>query len=220
MEQLPYESLFQLVNLLPNLAWMAHGDGYIYWYNAQWYLYTGTSPEDMEGWGWQSVHDPKTLPAVMEQWKASIETGHAFEMTFPLRGADGVFRPFLTRVIPVKDGEKVVQWFGTNTDVTQEYLDAETLRMASMGRLASRIAHETNNPLEAILNLVYIMKGTELTAEQASLCVTMEEQLTRVAELMRTILTSQEYVKQAEAGTSWHAKIAGAQGEATVRRTR
>lgn len=51
----------------------------------------------MEGWGWQSVHDPEQLPSVMERWQQSIITGEPFEMTFPLRGADGIFRPFLTR---------------------------------------------------------------------------------------------------------------------------
>jgi len=38
---------------------MAHADGRIYWYNERWYEYTGTTPAQMEGWGWQSVHDPR-----------------------------------------------------------------------------------------------------------------------------------------------------------------
>jgi PAS domain S-box-containing protein len=42
-------------------------------------------------------------------------------MVFPLRGADGVFRDFLTRVHPVKDENgAVTRWFGTNTDVTAQ----------------------------------------------------------------------------------------------------
>ena len=83
----------------------------------------------MEGWGWQSVHDPEALPAVLERWKASIATGEPFDMTFPLRGADGVFRPFLTRVMPLKDEEgRVVRWFGTNTDVSEQKRAEEALR--------------------------------------------------------------------------------------------
>ena len=96
---------------------MANPDGWIFWYNSRWYEYTGTTPEQMEGWGWQSVHDPATLPLVMENWKHSINTGEPFEMTFPLRGADGRFRAFLTRVIPVRDSGNITRWFGTNTDV-------------------------------------------------------------------------------------------------------
>ena len=53
-----------MANAIPQLAWIARADGYIYWYNERWYAYTGTTPEQMEGWGWQSVHDPAVLPKV------------------------------------------------------------------------------------------------------------------------------------------------------------
>ena len=59
-----------LSNSIPNLAWWANADGYITWYNRRCYECTGTTPEQMEGWGWQSVHDPKVLPKVLEQWQA------------------------------------------------------------------------------------------------------------------------------------------------------
>ena len=118
-----------LVNSIPTLAWMAQPDGWIVWYNRRWYEYTGTTPEQMEGWGWQSVHDPETLPSVLERWRHSIATGEPFEMVFPLRGADGVFRPFLTRVVPVRDQQgQVVRWFGTNTDITEQRAAEDTLR--------------------------------------------------------------------------------------------
>jgi PAS domain S-box-containing protein len=100
---------------------MARPDGWIYWYNDQWYSYTGTTPEEMDGWGWERVHDPALLPAVKERWQHSLETGTPFEMVFPLRGADGEFRRFLTRVNPVRDSRgEVAHWFGTNTDVETE----------------------------------------------------------------------------------------------------
>ena len=84
------EHLFRaLANSIANLAWMARPDGWIYWYNDQWYEYTGTTPADMEGWGWEQVHDPVTLPTVKERWQHSIATGTPFEMVFPLRAADG-----------------------------------------------------------------------------------------------------------------------------------
>ena len=115
------EHLFRaLANSIPNLTWMARPDGWIYWYNHQWYDYTGTTPEQMQGWGWQDVHDPAWLPDVTREWQRSIATGTPFEMVFPLRGADGQFRRFLTRVNPVRDSRgEVVHWFGTNTDVEE-----------------------------------------------------------------------------------------------------
>ena len=118
-----------MANAMQQLAWIAKPDGYIFWYNQRWYDYTGTTPEQMEGWGWQSVHDPVLLPKIMEQWKASIATGTLFEMEFPLRGADGRFRQFLTRGVPLKDAQgRVVQWFGTNTDVNDIKQVEEKLR--------------------------------------------------------------------------------------------
>ncbi|MBA3393066.1 MAG: PAS domain-containing protein [Deltaproteobacteria bacterium] len=106
------------IDTMPTLAWTARADGWIDFYNRRWYAYTGKTPEEMEGWDWQSVHDPAELPHVMEAWQRSIATGEPFEMTFPLRGADGAYRWHLTRVEPLRDADgRVVRWFGTNTDV-------------------------------------------------------------------------------------------------------
>ncbi len=110
-----------LADNLPTLCWMANGDGYIVWYNRRWHEYCGTTPEEMEGWGWTAVHDPDVLPAVMERWTGAVAAGEPFEMTFPLRGADGRYRPFLTRIQPVRapDG-RVVRWFGVNTEISKQ----------------------------------------------------------------------------------------------------
>jgi len=118
-----------LADAIPQLCSMAHADGAIFWYNQRWYDYTGTTHEQMEGWGWQSVHDPEVLPRVLERWKASLATGEPFEMVFPLRGSDGVFRPFLTRIMPARrqDGT-VARWFGTNTDISAQRNTEEALR--------------------------------------------------------------------------------------------
>ena len=108
-----------LADAMPLLAWCAHADGFIHWYNQSWYDYTGTTEESMAGWGWQSVHAPETLPSVLEQWRRSIASGEPFEMVFPLKAADGTYRPFLTRARPVKDvNGRVQQWVGTNTDIS------------------------------------------------------------------------------------------------------
>jgi PAS domain S-box-containing protein len=129
-----------MANSIPQLGWIAHGDGFIYWYNERWYEYTGTTEEQMEGWGWQSVLHPEMLPGVLENWKAAISSGLPFEMEFPLRGANGKFRAFLTRVHPLRDAEgRVVQWFGTNTDVDELKRMEESLR-ASQARLNSTLA--------------------------------------------------------------------------------
>jgi diguanylate cyclase (GGDEF)-like protein/PAS domain S-box-containing protein len=114
------ESFRAMADSIPQMAWTARADGFIFWYNQRWYDFTGTTLEQTEGWNWQSVHDPEVLPRVMVEWKAAIAAGRPFEMEFPLRAADGHFRQFLTRAVPIKNASgDVVQWAGTNTDVDE-----------------------------------------------------------------------------------------------------
>ena len=90
MQRLSAESAHLVLDALPQLAWLARADGFIFWYNRRWHEYTGTTPAEMEGWGWQSVHDPAALPRVLVEWQKSIATHEPFEMEFPLRGADAI----------------------------------------------------------------------------------------------------------------------------------
>ena len=160
-----------LVNAVPLLAWMAEKDGHIFWYNQRWYDYTGTTPEEMEGWGWQSVHDPEVLPRVLERWRASIASGTPFEMEFPLKSADGEFRAFLTRVEPLRDAQgRVVRWFGMNTDV-------EDLRRAvKQGEEANRmkdeflatLSHELRTPVTSIFGLSRMLRRAHLDTSQTA----------------------------------------------------
>lgn len=171
------EERFRLMaNAISQLAWIARADGHIFWYNQRWYDYTGARPEAMEGWGWQTVHDPRELPKVLERWRASIATGEPFEMTFPLRRADGVFRLFLTRSIPLKNAAgDVMQWFGTNTDV-DELKRMETALATRAAALAqadrskdeflAMLAHELRNPLAPVRNAAEILQSDAISEEE------------------------------------------------------
>ncbi len=197
------ERLRQLANTIPNLVWIANADGWITWYNDRWYTYTGTTPSEMEGWGWQSVHDPNTLPQVMQRWTASIETGQPFEMTFPLRGADGIFRPFYTLVAPLRDAHgKVVQWFGTNTDVTPLKKAEAELRDADRRKdeFLAMLAHELRNPLAPIRNAAEILRrlnspdpsinrASEMIARQVSHMAGLLNDLLDVSRVTRGAIT-------------------------------
>jgi PAS domain S-box-containing protein len=126
------EVLRALANTIPQLAWMAQADGAIVWFNERWYEYTGTTPEGATGWGWQNTVEPEALPAMLAHWRASIRSGEPFEMEYPIRGADGQYRWFLTRVNAVRDRHGiVVRWFGTNTDVDQVKRAEQALREES-----------------------------------------------------------------------------------------
>jgi len=155
------ERFRNLADNISQLCWIADGEGWIFWYNRRWHEYTGTTPEEMEGWGWQRVHDPEKLPQVLKEWQQSIATGEPFNTEFPLRGADGIYRPFLTRAQPVKDAEgRVVRWFGTNTDISEQHAAAEALREADRRKneFLAMLAHELRNPLAPIVNAVQVLR--------------------------------------------------------------
>jgi PAS domain S-box-containing protein len=110
-----------LADNISQFAWTADPTGWIFWYNRRWYEYTGTTFEEMQGWGWEKVHHPDHLDRVVTKWRQAHATGEPWEDTFPLRGLDGNYRWFLSRALPIRDAEgRIVQWFGTNTDVTEQ----------------------------------------------------------------------------------------------------
>jgi two-component system CheB/CheR fusion protein len=164
-----------MVDAIPQLAWVARPDGFVQWYNRNWYKYTGTTPDAVLGRGWQSVHDPKSIPEVLNRWHNSIRTGERFEMLFPIRGADGNYRAFLTRIEPLKDDAgNVTQWFGTNTDVEELKRTEEELMHAkvaaeaanqSKDRFLAALSHELRTPLTPALMVVSSLeKDLELPA--------------------------------------------------------
>ncbi|MDQ6755884.1 MAG: PAS domain-containing sensor histidine kinase [Bacteroidota bacterium] len=176
-----------MANNIPNLAWIANADGYIFWYNNRWYEYTGTTPQQMEGWGWQSVHDPEQLPAVLKKWKNSINTGQPFEMVFPLLGADKKLRPFLTRIIPIKDEDgKVLKWLGTNTDIEKQ---KEVERMKD--DFLSIASHELKTPVTTIKAYAHIAESlVEKSGDMktAGIMKNMNTQVNRLTHLIENLL--------------------------------
>jgi PAS domain S-box-containing protein len=120
-----------LADNISQFAWMADAAGSRFWYNRRWYEYTGTTFEEMRGWGWENVHHPDHVDRVRETWRKARDSGKSWEGTFPMRGRDGRYRWFLSHATPIRDDQgRIARWFGTNTDVTELRQAQEELRQS------------------------------------------------------------------------------------------
>lgn len=192
-----------LANSIPQLAWMADPSGNVFWYNQRWFDYTGTTLEEAEGSRWHKLHHPDHVTRVVQGLERSWETGSPWEDTFPLRGKDGEYRWFLSRAVPVFDSHgKITRWFGTCTDISRQMATEEALRkterLAAMGRVAGIIAHEINNPLEAITNAFYLLENhSSLDDEARSLARMASAELSRISHITRQSLSFYRESQQA-----------------------
>ena len=148
------EKFRNLANSISQFAWMADASGFIFWYNERWFEYTGTTLEEMRGWGWQAIHHPEEVERVTEKFKQHIATGEPWEDTFPLRSKTGEYRWFLSRARPIHDEQgRIVRWFGTNTDVEELRQARKAAEEANRlkDEFLATVSHELRTPLNAIL---------------------------------------------------------------------
>lgn len=193
------ERFRMLADNMSQFAWMADAQGWIFWFNQRWYDYTGTTLEEMVGWGWKSVHHPDHVERVVKRIQQSWDTGEVWEDTFPLRGKDGTYRWFLSRALPICDAQnKVIRWFGTHTDVTEQREMAEALRQNAIAMTESdrrkneflaMLAHELRNPLAPIRNGLQIIRlsggNEQVVAESSEM---MERQIGHMVRLVDDLL--------------------------------
>jgi len=130
-----------LADNIPLLAWMSDESGSVFWYNRRWYEYTGTTFDEIKGWGWKKVNHPDYAERVVAKISRCFRDGKVWEDTFPLRGADNRYRWFLSRAVPIRnDSGKIVRWLGTNTDIT-DLREAQQALTESEEKLRSAFAN-------------------------------------------------------------------------------
>ena len=153
---------------IPQLAWMIDGDGNVNWFNRGWLEYTGTTLEENVGVGWKTVHHPDYVDAVAEKFERHLREGRDWEDTFPLRGKDGDYRWFLSRMNVIRDQSgKVMRFFGTNTDITNERMAEDRQRL-----LTNELAHRGKNLLAVIQSIASrSLSGTRSLAEARDVLV-------------------------------------------------
>jgi len=111
--------LLDVVETMPTFAWTARSDGVIDFVNRHWRTYSGLSEEDASGAGWPAAVHPADLGRHEARWRASLASGDPFEDEVRYRrGADGVYRWFLARAVPLRDERgAIVRWYGVSTDI-------------------------------------------------------------------------------------------------------
>ena len=129
------EHLRLVIDTIPQQIWSAPGEGSpdfsLDFCNAQWRSYTGLTLEELQGEGWQRILHPEDRERVLKAWHESAATGRPFEQEVRRRGADGKYRWFLGRGVPLRDENgKIVRWFGTNTDIDDQKKAEVALRQS------------------------------------------------------------------------------------------
>jgi PAS domain S-box-containing protein len=86
--------------------------------NERWRSYMGLEMEGARGDGWQTMLHPDDRDRVLKAWHESVVNGTPYEQEERHRRADGTYRWFLSRGVPLRDVEgRIVRWYGTNTDI-------------------------------------------------------------------------------------------------------
>jgi len=121
-----------LTDAIPQQIWSGAPDGTLDYCNERWRSYTGLELEDLQGDGWQIMLHPEDRDRVLKAWHESVITGTPYEQEERHRRADGTYRWFLARGVPLRNAEgRIVRWYGTNTDIEGRKEAEEELRRVS-----------------------------------------------------------------------------------------
>ncbi|HEY2210753.1 MAG TPA: ATP-binding protein [Bradyrhizobium sp.] len=158
------KELLEVIEAIPAMAFTNVADGSNAWANRQWVDYTGLSVQSTSGLGWQATLHPDDVDDHMSRWQQSLATGEPFESEARHRNANGEYRWFLVRAVPLRDEHgKVRKWYGTLTDIEDRkraeqererlrQLESDLAyvsRVMTMGELAASLAHEIKQPIAA-----------------------------------------------------------------------
>ncbi|HLL49816.1 MAG TPA: PAS domain S-box protein, partial [Thermomicrobiales bacterium] len=146
----------QFADTMPQIAWITGADGTTLEYmNKRWFDYTGANPAPGTTTQANEPIHPDDMPAVLECWAVALRDGEPFESEIRLRSADGTYRWFLSRSVPVRDvAGKIIKWFGTSTDVDDAKRATASLHfLAELGQtLASSL--DSEETLQGVTRLV------------------------------------------------------------------
>ncbi|MFL6428331.1 MAG: PAS domain S-box protein [Acidobacteriaceae bacterium] len=179
----------QLMEAIPEMVWVAGPAGKPEYANERWRAFTGAEPGNEPFGGMELIH-PDDRERTAEVFADALRAKRPYEVEHRMRRADGTYRWVLARAQPLIDAAgKVAHWFGASTDIqdrkSAEGLLRRTEKLAAAGRLAATVAHEINNPLEAVGNLLYLaLQEQGLPAGSKHYLRMASEELRRVSHIV------------------------------------
>jgi formate hydrogenlyase transcriptional activator len=156
-------NLRRTIDTIPALVSSFLPDGSNECMNQRWHDYTGLSPEQSQGDGWQEPVHPDDLEPLINRWREALVSGEPGEIEARLRRHDGVFRWFFVRAEPLRDDTgNVVKWYASSTDIEDRKQAEEKLRQdeRELRRITDVIAQ---------MIAVHDPEGTPIYANQAVL---------------------------------------------------
>ena len=107
-----------LAESMPQIVWITRSDGWNIYFNHQWVDYTGLTLEESYGHGWNKPFHPEDQQRSWDAWQNAVNNHGTYSLECRLRRADGEYRWWLVRGVPVPDENgNVSRWFGTCTDI-------------------------------------------------------------------------------------------------------
>lgn len=122
--------LRQIIDTIPQQIWSATADGAVDFCNARCLSEHGLTLAQAQGDGWQRMLHPDDCERVRKAWRHSVRNGTPYEQLARHRMANGQFRWYLSRSVPLRDEQgRVLRWFGTSTDIEDQQRAEAELRL-------------------------------------------------------------------------------------------
>jgi len=187
------EELRWTIKLSPQVPWTADVEGRILDFSDSWLELTGLTREEALGDGWMQVPHPDDLPRMAKAWAYALSSGEPYDVEHRIKTASGEYRWMHSSAFPRHDENGLImKWYGTTEDIEErkraERALMQTEKLAAVGRLASSIAHEINNPLESVTNLIYLARQDALLPEVQGFLDAAERELRRVSAITNQTL--------------------------------
>lgn len=129
------------VDAIHSVLWTNTADGRMAGEQRGWAALTGQGYDDYQEYGWSDMLHPDDRAATIEAWQRALAAGSTFEWEHRLRCADGEYRIFAVRAVPILDAAGAVsEWVGVHTDVTEQRMGEAQLQ-AQAEDLQRQIAH-------------------------------------------------------------------------------